>query len=99
MLKVPVDERLEARGHEFIKSDQYMRWGEGARALRYFKSDENIARLKGLLDDPGWSYLHHPDQNDGLEVRLYGVRDDAFQTLKSWEVDVPKPVIREEIQR
>ncbi len=98
VLNVPVDERLESRSHEYLRSDSYMQRVEGARALRYFKSDENIARLESLLHDPGWSYLRHPQHNDGLEVRHYGVRQEAYQTLKSWGVNPEEPVFREEVR-
>ena len=99
MLSVPVDEQLEKRAIEYIRSPNYSRRDEGVRALRYFKSDENIARVRSLLDDPGWSYLHHPLENNGVEVRIYSVRREAFRNLKSWGIDTDKPVIREEIRR
>jgi Leucine-rich repeat (LRR) protein len=67
--------------------------------LRFFKSDENIARLKMLLDDPDSGYLRHPVNNMGVEVRQYSVRKEAFETLEQWGVRVKKPIIRVETYR
>jgi hypothetical protein len=96
-LFVPVDERLEKMAQEGIHSESYSTREESARALRYFKTDENIARVKTLLDDPDWAYLKVASQNNGIDVRHYGVRKAAFGTLKFWRVDVEQPVIREEV--
>ena len=96
-LNVPVDEQLEKRAFKHIQSDSYSERLEGVNALRYFKSDENIERFKSLLDDSGWSYLKHPQYNNGLEVRIYSVRDVAYKTLKLWGVNVEQPKIREEV--
>ena len=98
-LVVPVDERLEKRALDGILSVSVMTREESARALRYFKSDENVARLKTLLNDPGWGYFKHPAENNGIEVRDYVVRAAAFGTLKSWGVKVEQPVIREEVRK
>jgi Leucine Rich repeat len=95
-LTVPVDERLEKRAQEFILSREMLRRGEGAQALRYFKSVENIARVKSLLDDPEWAYQHMAQENEGLEVRIYVVRQAAYETLQYWGVDAKMPVITEE---
>ena len=96
-LSVPVDQSLEKRSQDYIGSDSYQKREEGVRALRYFKSDQNIVRVKRLLSDPAWAYLEHPAENGGVEVRWYGVRAEAYRTLRSWGVDVEKPVIREEV--
>ena len=96
-LQVPIDNRLEKRAHEFVHSDNYMRRGEGARALRYFKSDENVARVKSLLDDQEWAYGLRAEENKGLEVRIYGVRKQAYETLEYWGVKAERPLIREEV--
>ena len=98
VLSVPADERLERRAQDYIRSQSYMRREEGARALRYFKSPENVARVQGLLNDPGWAYLRHASENRGTEVRIYGVRREAYRTLKSWGVNAEKPKIREEVR-
>jgi hypothetical protein len=98
-LSVPVDQTLQKRAQNYIDSDNYQKREEGVRALRYFKSDENVARVKRLLSDPAWAYLKRAEENDGVEVRWYGVRDEAFRTLRSWGADVEKPVIREEVRK
>jgi hypothetical protein len=98
-LSVPVDDRLEHRARDAIHSQSYLRREEGARALRYFRSDQNIVELKRLLNDPGWAYLRHPQENQGVEVRLYGVRQEAYRALKLWGLDVEEPLIRERIRK
>lgn len=98
VLSVPIDERLEMRARDYIRSEMYEKRIEGVRALRYFNSDENIARVRTLLNDPEWAHLYRAGENKGVEVRIYGVRQEAYRTLKSWGVDVEKPLIREEIR-
>jgi hypothetical protein len=98
-LVVPVDERLEKRALNDIASKDYVLREQGVRALRYFKSDENIARVRKLLGDPGWGYLEHPQDNHGIEVRLYGVREEAYRTLKTWGVEVKQPKVEEKIAK
>lgn len=96
-LSVPVDKQLEERAHVYIRSQSYQLRREGATALRHFKSDENIAQVKKLLGDRGWAFLHHAEQNEGVEVRIYGVRKAAYETLNYWGVQVDKPTIREQV--
>ena len=67
------------------------------RALRYFRSDGNIARLRGMLDDPGWAMVAFAQDNRGVEVRSYGIRQGAYDILRSWGVDVERPVVRQEV--
>lgn len=93
---VPVDDRLEKRAHEYIRGDDSIRRSDGIKALRFFKSDENIERLKMLLDDPDSGYLRHPTNNMGVEVRQFTVRKEAFETLEQWGVRVEKPIMRVE---
>ena len=99
ILNVPVDSRLEKQAIESLRSESYRERDEAVRAIRYFRSDENVARVRGLLDDPGWAYLYHAQENDGIEVRLYGVRQEAYRTLKHWGVTVNQPQIREEVRK
>lgn len=98
-VSVPADERLEARALGYLDSDDYSRRHEGVLALQYFKADENIARLRRLLNDPGWGELRRAEENHGIEVRHYGVRYDAFRILKSWGIEAARPVFREEIEK
>lgn len=97
-IAVPVDGRLERRAHEALKSNDYSRRREAAEALRYFKSDDNIARIKDLLADPGWGHLRHPAENRGIAVRFFGVRKEAYETLIYWGIPIEKPAFRETVE-
>jgi hypothetical protein len=49
----PIDAYLEKQARQWINSgEKEHRWA-GVAALAYFKTDENAAILKGLLNDPG----------------------------------------------
>jgi hypothetical protein len=98
VLSVPVDKQLEKRAQDSLRAEADQRRAEGARALRYFRSDENIARLRTLLDDPGRAIRHHAQDNKGVEA-IYFVRHAAYETLKSWGIDVEKPVLREDVRK
>jgi hypothetical protein len=95
-LAVPVDASLEKWGIETIQSGKEVY--RGFQALRFFKSDQNISFVKGLLDDPRYE-LRRADDNNGIEVRQYDVRRFAYDTLKSWRIDVTEPLVSEEIPR
>jgi hypothetical protein len=95
---VPADERLEKRALDEIRSPDERRREEGVRALRYFKSEENIARMKSLLNDTSFGYLSDPaSHNRGHETHRYDIRRAAYEALKCWGVDVPTPVIDEKV--
>lgn len=98
IVAVPVDESLEKLARKLLHSEDYQQRCEGARALRYFRSDENIARAKALLDDPGYSVNRQAEHNDGVEKRVFGVRVGAYETLKYWGIDVEKPVMQDEVR-
>lgn len=95
MLSVPVDQRLEKWAHDNLHSESYRNRFESAKALRYFKSYENIERVKKLLDDPGVTTTQIPREDTVVEERIYAVREEAYRTLNYWGVDVAQPVIRE----
>jgi len=73
---------------------------EGIKALRHFKSDENVALMKSLLDDPA-SYRHTVEEGEWTAIRRreYFLRQEAFTTLKQWSVEVAQPVLAEELFR
>ena len=96
-LSVPVDQHLEMRSLDYIRSENAERRGEGARALAYFKSDKNLQIVKSLLDDPAVTYSQ-PADGDKVGERVYGVRHAAYETLKTWRIDAKQPVVREEAQ-
>lgn len=87
----PVDRRLEERAHEWVKSDHYHLRMDGVNALRYFRSDENLAILRDMLSDP----IPAPHCR---YLRLYRTRGVAYRILKGWGIDVPEPVTRERVR-
>jgi len=92
-LSVPVDQHLEKRAQDYVRSKSPGRREEGARALAYFKSDENLTLVKPLLNDQGITY---DGDKDG--ERIYGARYSAYRTLKAWGIDVAQPVYREPVR-
>lgn len=97
VLSVPADDQLQKRALGYLRSDDYQQRAEGAKALRFFKSDENVARLKPLLDDPARYLRHHAEEGRGREA-IYIVRYAAYETLKAWQIDVEQPVLREDVR-
>ena len=59
---------------------------EGAKALCYFKSNENIAMLKPLLHDHSVQSEIHNDYSE----TVYYIRKAAYETLLRWSVKVKK---------
>jgi hypothetical protein len=96
VLSVPVDKQLEKRAQDYLRSESDLKRAEGVRALRHFKSDENVARIKTLLNDPG--RVVRAQDTKGVEA-FYVVRHEAYETLKAWEIDVEKPVLREDVRK
>lgn len=96
-LSVPVDQHLEKRAQDYVRSKCPDRRQEGARALAYFKSDKNLALVQPLLNDQGITYSQ-PADGDNAGERIYGARYSAYQTLKSWGVAVKEPVFREALR-
>jgi len=99
VLSVPVDARLEARAREYIKSKDTLKRSEGAKAIRYFKSDENIARVTPLLNDSAWGFLYRAEGNMGIEVRHFFVRMAAYETLQYWGISAEKPKYVERVEK
>lgn len=60
---------------------------EGIKALREFKSDQNIALLKPYLDHPAQAGQY------GLEEKHYYLRAEAYEVLQAWRIPVGKPVL------
>lgn len=97
-LSVPVDQQLEKRAQDYVRSKSFRRRREGTKALMYFKSDENISLVRPLLNDTEITHVD-PAYRDKPAIRVYGVRNYAYDTMKCWGIDVEKPVIREEVQK
>lgn len=98
ILDVPADGHLERWARDALGSGTLGRREEGLRAIRFFRSGENVARVRALLDDPGWYRPGGDGAEEGLEVRIYGARRAAFETLKAWGEDAAMPVTREEVR-
>jgi hypothetical protein len=103
-LSVPVDRRLERMARRLIESPGDFLPGadrgfhadqlrlEGIKALRHFSSEPNAALLKPLLKDPYWSIHESPE---GVREKVYDLRETAYETLRSWDIAVDRPVLRE----
>lgn len=98
-LNVPVDERLEKRTHSLLASESPKDRIAGLEAIRYFKTDENIAKAKNLLTDP-YQEKRWDTQTDDLKPYLsYLVRVAAWDTFRAWGIKVEKPVLRKDIKK
>ena len=88
-----VDRELEANARKWLKSTSKDRRWIGARALIYFRSEENAAILRTLLDDEAtWGRadaIHMMHLSYPYDPR-YLVRWEAWHTLAGWGFDVPK---------
>ncbi|OAI54969.1 hypothetical protein AYO44_13850 [Planctomycetaceae bacterium SCGC AG-212-F19] len=83
----PLTPRLEEQGKEWLKTKEIDYRTEGVRLLRSFKSEANETLLKDLLKDS-------QTISDG-KVKRYPVRQAAYEVLREWKVDVPRPVLEE----
>lgn len=99
-LIVPVDRKLEELGQKWCGSRSPHTRTEGARILRHFKSEKNIAILKLLLADPATAEeTRHetvPGRNELEQVyrkKVYYVRQAAFAALQDFGAKVEKPVL------
>jgi HEAT repeat protein len=92
---VPVDDRLERQARQWTRSEDWLLRKEGAKALGYFRSDENVAILKRLLDDPSYSTEVKEEGGQVIEIaRDYFVRAAAYASLQKVGIHVAKPVLR-----
>jgi hypothetical protein len=94
VIYLPVDTNLEADARRWAAANNKdLRW-LGARALIYFKTDENAKLLAKLLGDEGtWSrgemlHLIRPLYNESPE---YLVRWEAWHVLNGWGYVAEKP--------
>jgi hypothetical protein len=91
-LLVPVDERLERYALRDLRSKVTDRRVAAAHLLGLFKSRGTIARLKSLLNDRSSIISRYADWNEGVEERLYVVREAAYQSLRAMGVAVEMPL-------
>lgn len=81
----PVDARLERHARQWVRSPKLPVRLAGAHALSWFKSDENVRILQGLLDDPGT--LPGSSQQHYLvstAPEYFPVRIMALSVLRKW---------------
>jgi hypothetical protein len=89
------DQRLRAqveRDTQWRGTSNSLRYS-GIIALRHFKSDQNIAMLKPLLQVPEW---HLQRLADSTEVKkVYFIRRAAYDTLREWGETIETPILEE----
>ena len=95
-MMVPVDHALEQLARGWIASKSVSDREEGARALALFRSDSNIAAMKSLLGDAGFS---ETSTNGGPTVKRYIVRVAAHEALESWHVAHKTPTLEEPLKK
>lgn len=66
--------------------------------LKHFKSDENVALIRPLLEDVQHVGTLRDPETDRVR-RIYYLRKAAYETLVGWGVDVVQPVIEEFVPR
>ncbi len=94
LLHIPIDGRLKAQAKKWLNSKDSEHRVQGAMALRYFKSEDNIRLMKNLLQDMlNWTTM----TNQGT-FRVFPIRRAAFNALAEWGIAVKEPVLEERIK-
>ena len=83
------------RRQQYLNSKALWQRVEGIKSLEFFKSEENIARIKTFLQDPGYQ----EGEQNGAKVRYFHARDAAYRTLTYWGVKVEEPLSEEREQK
>lgn len=96
-LAVPIEESLLPTAERWLADPQEFRRRDAVKVIRHFKSDRNIRLLKSLLDDPSYYVDKYAHSNFGIERRNYIVREDAYDALQNWGVEVDKPTLHESV--
>lgn len=96
---VPADELLQKRALDAVHSQDRSRVYHAALALKLFKSDADIERMKALLKDPYYMIILKAEAWNGTEIRFYPARQAAVDVLRAWEVSFTEPVTNERISR
>ena len=89
---VPADERLEKKAFALVKSNSPTDRMKGLEAIRFFKSKENISKVRALLNDPRREEVNRPNQKT---TYVYRVRKGGWNTLRTWGIEIEMPVIEE----
>jgi hypothetical protein len=87
---VPADADLERWALSALDSSEAMERAEAADALWHFPSEDTVARLKRVLDDPALS------NNGPGAVNIYFVRANAYRSLLRMGVRVKEPVLEKQ---
>ena len=93
-LRVPVDKRLEKKAQILMRSKVPHERTVGLRAIRYFKTKDNIATTRDLLADP-FKQRHHSTKH---QYDVYVVRKEAWNNFLVWGVEADKPILREDVE-
>ena len=93
-LLVPADAKLEAWARGRLKAKGLHDMTEGLLALGLFKSKQNAALMKPLLQSPLYTISGDYDVEPGTEARSYDIRRLAYRFLSEWGVKVEEPVTR-----
>ena len=93
-LRVPVDKRLEKKAQILMRSKVPHERTIGLRAIRYFKTKDNIATTRDLLADP-FKQRHHATKQ---QFDVYEVRKEAWNNFLVWGVEADKPILREDVE-
>lgn len=96
MLEVPADAHLEKWAIESLHHKVPWNRLRGAQALRYFKSERNAKLLIELLKDPA---SRANTDSSGTKTSQYYIREEAYQTLRRWGIEVKQPVLSREITK
>jgi hypothetical protein len=101
---VPADTNLERWAEAVLREtssgdEGVERRVEAVSALRYFKSDRHAQLLTQLLSDPSTAVVRPAENNMGVEVRAFRVREEAYNVLTNWGVNAAKPEVRLERSR
>lgn len=82
-LLVPLTTRAEVAARRWVNAADPFSRMNAIQVLSHFKSDQNIALLKSLLNDPNAQYRVAGDRT----ITTYPVRAAAVKALRAWGID------------
>ena len=92
-LEIPITEELHRWAVEGVKSKDPSDRGMAAGVFAHYKTEDDIALLKTLLDDTAVAHYDQPSGNLGKGRGIYWVRQVAFDLLTQIGVKVERPEI------